>query len=94
MSKKKPTPLDPLTDSEAVRDAARALIQAVQDESAHRALTPKAYLRSIKELERVRGRGLVYPMMTSGVGKGARVWLADGSMKLDFVGGIFDCVDI
>ncbi len=88
MARKKLTPLDPLTESEPVREAARALIQAIQDESANRSLTPKAYLRSVRELERSRGRDLVYPLLTSGVGKGARVWLADGSMKLDFVGGI------
>jgi 4-aminobutyrate aminotransferase-like enzyme len=36
----------------------------------------------------MRGRPLVYPFLGSGTGRGARVWLADGSMKLDFVGGI------
>lgn len=88
MARKKHTPLDPIIESEPVREAARALIEAVQNESANRSLTPKAYLRNVRELERTRGRGLVYPLLTSGIGKGARVWLADGSMKLDFVGGI------
>jgi 4-aminobutyrate aminotransferase-like enzyme len=88
MARKKLSPLDPLTESENVRDAARALVQAIRAESANRSLTPKAYLRHVREFERTRGRGLVYPLLTSGQGKGARVWLADGSMKLDFVGGI------
>ena len=88
MKKRKATPLDPVLESEAVRAAARALIQAVQDECAERTLSPKAYLRHVREIERLRGRDLVYPLLSSGLGRGARVWLADGSMKLDFVGGI------
>ena len=86
--KKRLSPIDSLVGSEAVRDAARALVDAVARESADRTLTSKSYAKCIRELERMRGRPLVYPILTSGVGKGARVWLADGMMKLDFIGGI------
>jgi acetylornithine/N-succinyldiaminopimelate aminotransferase len=86
--KKKSSPIDSLVGSEPVREAARALIAAVQHESADRSLGVKAYTKSIRELERMRGRPLIYPILTSGAGRGARVWMADGSMKLDFIGGI------
>ncbi|MCG8589799.1 MAG: aminotransferase class III-fold pyridoxal phosphate-dependent enzyme [Proteobacteria bacterium] len=88
MARKKATPLDPLVATPAVREAAQALIQAVQDEAAERALTPKAYAKALKEVERLRGRPLLFPLIAGGVGRGARVWLADGTMKLDFIGGI------
>lgn len=88
MPRKKPTPLDNLLESETIRDAARALIAAVQGELADRSLAPNAYDRSLRELERLRGRPLFYPVLTSGAGRGARMRLADGTMKLDFIGGI------
>lgn len=82
------SPIDSLVGSEVVREAARALIAAVRHESAHRALSSKSYAKCIRELERIRGRPLIYPILTSGAGRGARVWMADGTMKLDFIGGI------
>ncbi|MCP5040649.1 MAG: aminotransferase class III-fold pyridoxal phosphate-dependent enzyme [bacterium] len=86
--KKRLSPIDSLVQCDAVRDAARALIAAVQDEAADRALPANSYAKCIRELERLRGRPLVYPMLTAGAGRGARVWMADGSMKMDFIGGI------
>jgi len=86
--RKRRSPIDSLAQSDAVRDAARALITAVRHESAERALPANNYAKCIRELERLRGRPLVYPMLTSGNGKGVRVWMADGSMKLDLIGGI------
>jgi 4-aminobutyrate aminotransferase-like enzyme len=88
MSTRRTAKLEPLVESDAIRQAARVLIQAVQDEGAQRALTPKAYTQAIRELERLRGQPLVYPTIASGLGRGARVWLADGTQKLDFTGGI------
>ncbi|MCZ6783629.1 MAG: aspartate aminotransferase family protein [Proteobacteria bacterium] len=88
MSRRRPTPLHPLVRSERVREAAQALVEAVQEEAADRVFEPAAYARAIAELERVRGRPLLAPALTSGVGRGARVWLADGTVKLDFVSGI------
>ena len=85
---KRPSPIDCLVESDAVREAARALIRAVEDERAARTLSARHYAKSIRELERLRGRPLIYPMLASGEGRGARVWMADGSMKLDLIGGI------
>jgi acetylornithine/N-succinyldiaminopimelate aminotransferase len=88
MPAKKSTPFDSLLDCEAVQEAARALIDAIQHETADRTLTAKSYERAVRELERLRGRPLIYPALTSGAGKGARVWLADGTMKIDLISGI------
>lgn len=88
MARKNRSPLQSLVDSEAVLEAARALIEAVREESAQRALSPNAYAKAIRDLERQRGRGLFYPMLAGGHGRGARVQLADGTTKLDFIGGI------
>jgi len=88
MAKKKPSPLDLLIDDPAVAEAAQALVQAVRDAGAERALAPNAYARALRELERIRGRDLFFPALTSGAGRGARVRLSDGTQKLDFVSGI------
>jgi 4-aminobutyrate aminotransferase-like enzyme len=88
VARKQPSPLEPAIRVDPVRDAARALIQAVQDEIGSRALSPKAYTRLLREVERLRGRPLLLPMLATGVGRGARVWMSDGTMKLDFIGGI------
>lgn len=88
MARKNRSPLQSLVDSEAVLNAARSLIEAVREESSQRALGPNAYAKAIRDLERQRGRGLLYPMLSGGHGRGARVQLADGTTKLDFIGGI------
>ena len=46
--------------------------------------TPLLY----EEVERVRGSGLVYPYLSSGIGNGCLVELIDGSVKYDFTCGI------
>jgi acetylornithine/N-succinyldiaminopimelate aminotransferase len=88
MAKRKPTPLHPTLDSEVVREAAQQLVWAVQNEAGERALSAKSYERAIRELERLRGRPLLFPGIASGAGRGARVRMADGTTKLDFIGGI------
>jgi 4-aminobutyrate aminotransferase-like enzyme len=77
-----------LPDSPAICEAAAALVDAVAAESTARTLSAEAYARAIRELERLRGRPLFLPILTAGVGRGARVRLADGRMPLDFIGGI------
>jgi 4-aminobutyrate aminotransferase-like enzyme len=72
----------------AVREAAAALVAAVAEEARTRTLEARSYDKAVKELERRRGRPLVYPLLTAGPGRGARVTLADGTQKLDFVSGI------
>jgi 4-aminobutyrate aminotransferase-like enzyme len=88
MAKKKPSSLKPIIESEKVREAAKALVQAVREELAQRELSPEAYAKAIRDIARFRGRPLVYPMLSAGHGQGARVFLADGTRKLDFIGGI------
>jgi len=84
----RPTPLDPLADAPAVRAAAAALVDAVASEASERALAPAAYANALREIGRLRGRPLSLPALASGRGSGAKVRLADGTWKLDFIGGI------
>ncbi len=88
MAKSKRTTLNSLLDSPRVREAARALIDAVAEEASERSLTLKQFERAVRDVERLRGRPLVYPALLGGTGHGARVRLADGTQKLDFVSGI------
>jgi len=88
MSRRRRTPLDPLLAAPAVRAAATALVDAVVREASDRALTPPQYEHAIASLGRLRGRPLLLPALASGVGRGARMRLADGTTKLDWIGGI------
>jgi 4-aminobutyrate aminotransferase-like enzyme len=88
MARNRPSPLASLLDSPAVRDAARALIAAVAEESEKRAFSPTAYQRARSRIERQRGRELYFSALGGGTGSGARVRLADGTERIDFVSGI------
>jgi len=77
-----------LLDAPRVREAAQALLEAVVEEAGNRTLTPEQYARSLGELGSRRGRGLYFPALLGVGGGGARVRLADGTVKLDFIGGI------
>ncbi len=88
MSRAKPSPLESLLSSSRVREAARALIEAVADEAEQRALTPRQLERALEEIGRKRGRPLLFPSLLAGGGRGARVRMADGTSKIDFIGGI------
>jgi 4-aminobutyrate aminotransferase-like enzyme len=88
MARSKPSPLKSPLEAPRVREAARALVEALQEEMQERELVPKAYDRAIREIERVRGRPMLYPALSSGVGRGARVRLANGLTVLDFASGI------
>lgn len=46
------------------------------------------YDQDLAELGALRGRGLFFPYLGSGLGRGAWVELGDGSVKLDFITGI------
>jgi acetylornithine aminotransferase len=88
MARRTRSPIDNLADVPAVREAAAALVAAVAEEAGSRTLEARGYERTVKELERRRGRPLVFPLLAAGPGRGARLRLADGTTKLDFVGGI------
>ena len=88
MTRAKPSPLKSLLDAPKVRAAAQALIDAVAEESAERALAPTAMAKALKDFERVRGRPLGFPLVLGGPGGGARARLAAGTQLLDFIGGI------
>ncbi len=88
MARSKPSPLESLLDSPRVREAARTLIDAVHEEAAERTLAPQAYEKALRQVGRLRGQPLLYPFLAQGLGRGARVTLADGTTKLDFIGGI------
>jgi len=47
-----------------------------------------SYKQALESIGRVRGRPLYFPYIGSGVGNGALVELADGSVKYDFITGI------
>jgi 4-aminobutyrate aminotransferase-like enzyme len=88
MARRRRSPLDPLTDAPAVREAAAALVRAVAEEAASRALSAEGYARALRRLERERGRALALPALLGLGGRGARVRLADGTWRLDFIGGL------
>jgi acetylornithine/N-succinyldiaminopimelate aminotransferase len=88
MPRRTRSPLESLADVPAVREAARALLDAVAAEARGRALTPVAYDKAVRDLGRLRGRPLYYPLLLGRGGRGARVTLADGTVKLDFIGAI------
>jgi 4-aminobutyrate aminotransferase-like enzyme len=88
MARKTSNPLRSLLDAPKVRDAARALIEAVHEEARERELSPKAYERALRDLGRLRGRPLFNPSLASHVGRGARVRLTNGHTLIDFASGI------
>ncbi len=88
MSRRRRSPLEPLGTAPDVRAAAAALVDAVLREASGRALTEKQYAQAVESVGRVRGRPLLLPALASGAGRGARMRLADGTTKLDWIGGI------
>ncbi len=84
-----------LRASPAVRAAVRALVDQVRAASAQitdvRPANPglkESYDALMKRAAEVRGRGLLYPYIGSGLGNGALVELLDGSVKWDMIAGI------
>jgi 4-aminobutyrate aminotransferase-like enzyme len=84
-----------LRRSPAVRAAIDAMVQELRAKSAQisdvrppNAALKEEYESLMNRAAAVRGRPLLYPMLGSGVGNGALVELADGSVKWDMVCGI------
>ena len=75
-------------DAPRVRQAARELLAAVAEAIDEGSLSPNAYERMLREIERLRGQPLFYPAVSGGTGSGARVRLADGTTRIDFISGI------
>lgn len=84
-----------LAASPAVRTAVDAIVSEVRAKSAMitdvRGPVPelaKSYEELMARASAVRGRGLLYPYISSGAGNGALVELLDGSVKWDMICGI------
>lgn len=76
-------------------EAKRILLQTVLKYQAQlntiqpaKAELKQSYEESLKKLNECRGIPLFYPYIGSGLGKGALVELADGSVKYDFITGV------
>ena len=84
-----------LKNHKKVKRAKKLLQEALSEyqKNIHDVQKPKAHLvksfkRSMDSLAKLRGRPLFFPYIGSGVGNGALVELADGSIKYDFITGI------
>ena len=60
----------------------------MREELSRSLVSPDAYRGLVEEVARLRGRPLQLPAVTSGLGRGARLTLADGRNVVDFVSGI------
>lgn len=87
--------IDKIKKDKRVKKAKQLLRSAIKDHQ--RAITGlknpdkslvKNYAALVKKSADLRGRGLYYPYISSGLGRGALVKLADGSVKYDFITGI------
>ncbi|MBU6413243.1 MAG: aminotransferase class III-fold pyridoxal phosphate-dependent enzyme [Planctomycetes bacterium] len=84
-----------LRSSPAVHAAIKTIVDQVRSTSAQitdvrppNAGLKESYDTLMKRAADVRGRGLLYPYIGSGVGNGALVELLDGSVKWDMIAGI------
>ncbi len=89
------TVADALRNDPRVTEAKALLRQAVADHAAQlndvRPAQPAlrdAYQRLLSDAAAARGGPLLWPYLSAGLGNGPYVQLADGSVKLDFIGGI------
>lgn len=90
-----PTHGQQFTRSAAVKQSIAAIVREVQAHSARltdvqppRADLKETYESLMARAGEVRGRALLYPYLGSGLGNGALVELADGSVKWDMICGI------
>lgn len=89
------TVADALREDPRIAEAKRLILEAVGDHqrglaaprAARDELTP-AYGKLLDRLTATRGGPPIWPYLSSGIGHGPFVELADGSVKLDFIGGI------
>ena len=86
---------DHVAKDPSIISAKKAILKAIaQQQSKIVGIRPpdptlvQSYEETIKEFTKIRGIDLWHPYLGSGVGKGALVELADGSIKYDFISGI------
>lgn len=84
-----------LRDDKRIRQAKDLLVKTLADYQTEITAVKEAdpehqkdYEQLIEHCSRLRGGNLFYPYLSSGIGKGALVELADGSIKYDFITGI------
>ncbi|TWU40665.1 class-III pyridoxal-phosphate-dependent aminotransferase [Novipirellula artificiosorum] len=70
--------------AEAVAEHASPLVEVREADG----LLKPLYDALLEQLGKVRGGPPIWPYLSAGLGKGPYVELADGSVKLDFIGGI------
>ncbi len=82
-------------DDPRVQEAKRLLLEVLKEHASQvdgvRDPSPElvdTYEQMLQRLSVARGGATYFPYLTSGVGNGPFVQLADGSVKLDFIGGI------
>ncbi|MEM0926593.1 MAG: aspartate aminotransferase family protein, partial [Planctomycetota bacterium] len=85
---------DALRKDDRIREAKRLIREAVEDHAQSLEIRPSKeslkndYEAWLSRLTLVRGGPPIWPYLSSGVGRGPYVELADGSVKLDFICGI------
>ncbi|MCC9598936.1 aminotransferase class III-fold pyridoxal phosphate-dependent enzyme [Stieleria sp. JC731] len=85
---------DSLRQDERIIEAKRLIREAVEEHASRLQVRPAqselkdSYSDWLDRLTAVRGGPPIWPYLTSGLGRGPYVELADGSVKLDFIGGI------
>lgn len=85
-----------LLRSSSFQTAKAALLKAISEAAGKmNAIKPasspearEAYVATIQQFQKDRGRELYYPYLSSGMGNGPFVELVDGSVKYDFITGI------
>ncbi len=84
-----------LSNDPRIAEAKRLIVEALEEHqskiSGIRPAEPSleaSYKQMLTEFSEMRGGGLYFPYLSSGLGNGPFVELADGSVKLDFITGI------
>ncbi len=91
----KPLVAESFTSDPRIAQARRLVMEALADYqqaiTGIRAADPErkaSYAESLRQFAAMRGGALFYPYLGTGIGKGALVELADGSVKYDMISGI------